>query len=81
LSRIRKSATREHIQLALWGIFIGSISAILGIAPALLGQVLEKPSIVFLWFLSGLVLLAFFWVYLAVFLTLRKSKLHLLKNE
>jgi hypothetical protein len=42
---------------------------------------LEKPSIVFLWFLSGLVLLAFFWVYLAVFLTLRKSKLHLLKNE
>ena len=81
LSRIRKSATREHLQLALWGIFIGSISAIFGIAPALLGQVLEKPSIVFLWFLFALVLLAFFWVYLAVFLTLRKSKLHLLKNE
>ena len=81
LNRIRKSAFSEHIQLAFWGIILGSSSAVLGIAPALFGQVLEKPSMGFVWFFTALALLAFLWVYLAVFLTLRKSQLVLLKNE
>ena len=81
LENIRKYALLEHAQLAFWGISIGSISAILGIAPALFGGVTDKPSTGFFWFFIALTLLAFFWVYLAVFLTLRKSQLHLLKNE
>ncbi|MEC8244687.1 MAG: ABC transporter permease [Verrucomicrobiota bacterium] len=78
---IRKSALFEHLQLAIWGITIGSASAILGIAPALFGGVADKPEVGFLWFFLALTLLAFIWVFLAVFLTLRKSQLHLLRNE
>ena len=81
IKKIRKSALSEHLQLAIWGITIGSASAILGIAPALFGGVTEQPGGGFLWFFLALTLLAFIWVYLAVFLTLRKSQLHLLRNE
>ena len=81
LKKIRSSALLEHGQLALWGIALGSGSAILGIAPALFGGVIDKPSMAFVWFFLALALLSFFWVYLAVFLTLRKSQLHLLYNE
>jgi ABC-type lipoprotein release transport system permease subunit len=81
LDLIRKLALNEHLQLAFWGVFIGSSSALLGIAPALFGNVLDKPSMSFVWFFVALTALAFLWVYLAVFLTLRKSQLHLLKNE
>jgi ABC-type antimicrobial peptide transport system permease subunit len=81
LNRIKKSALGEHLQLAIWGIIIGSSSALVGIAPALFGNVLDKPSMSFVWFFAALASLAFLWVFLAVFLTLRKSQLHLLKNE
>jgi ABC-type antimicrobial peptide transport system permease subunit len=81
LNRIKKSALSEHLQLAVWGIIIGSSSALVGIAPALFGNVLGKPSMSFVWFFAALASLAFLWVFLAVFLTLRKSQLHLLKNE
>jgi len=81
LNKIRSSAFLEHVQLALWGIALGSGSAILGIAPALFGGVIDKPSLAYAWFFIALALLSFFWVYLAVFLTLRKSQLHLLSNE
>ena len=80
-NRIKQSALTEHLQLAVWGIIIGSSSAIVGIAPALFGNVLDKPSMSFVWFFAALALLSFLWVFLAVFLTLRKSQLHLLKNE
>ena len=81
LNRIKKSALSEHLQLAIWGIIIGSSSALVGIAPALFGNVLDKPSMSFVWFFAALASLAFLWVFLAVFLTLRKSQLQLLKNE
>ena len=81
LNRIKKSALSEHLQLAICGIIIGSSSALVAIAPALFGNVLDKPSMSFVWFFAALASLAFLWVFLAVFLTLRKSQLHLLKNE
>jgi putative ABC transport system permease protein len=81
LDNIRKFIFLEHAQLAFGGIFIGSISAVLGISPALFGTILDSPSLGFLWFFIALTILAFFWVWIAVFLTLRKSQLHLLKNE
>jgi ABC-type antimicrobial peptide transport system permease subunit len=80
-NRIKQSALTEHLQLAVWGIIIGSSSALVGIAPALFGNVLDKPSMSFVWFIAALASLSFLWVFLAVFLTLRKSQLHLLKNE
>jgi hypothetical protein len=81
LNHIRKNVFLEHAWLAFWGIALGSISAVLGITPALFGGVLGTPSISFLWFFMALGLLAFFWVGVGVCLTLRRSQLHLLKNE
>jgi putative ABC transport system permease protein len=81
LKNIQKNVFIEHAHLASWGILLGSLSAILGIAPALFGSILEPPSIGFLWFFLSLVILAFSWVAIAVFLTLRKSQLHRLENE
>jgi ABC-type antimicrobial peptide transport system permease subunit len=81
LNYIRKNAFLEHAWLAFWGIALGSVSAILGISPALFGGILDSPSIGFLWFFMALGFLAFFWAGIGVCLTLRKSQLHLLKNE
>ena len=81
LNHIRKNVFLEHARLAFWGIALGSISAVLGITPALFGGVLGTPSISFLWFFMALGFLAFFWVGVGVCLTLRRSQLHLLKNE
>ena len=81
LSNIRTSAFVEHIQLVFWGILVGSFSAILGVAPSLFGSDINKPSVAFLWFFLALIFLAIFWVYLAVFLTLRKTQVHVLNNE
>ena len=81
LNYVRKKVFFEHAWLAFWGIALGSASAILGIAPALFGGILASPSIDFLWFFMALGFLAFFWVGVGVCLTLRKSQLHLLKNE
>ena len=78
---LQKNAFFEHVQLGFWGIILGSISAILGIAPALFGGVIDAPSISFLWFFIALTFLAFFWIGVAVLLTLGKSQLHILKNE
>jgi len=81
LNYIRKNVFLEHARLAFWGIALGSVSAILGITPALFGGILDSPSISFLWFFMALAFLAFFWVGMGVCLTLRKSQLHLLKDE
>ena len=81
LNYLRKNVFFEHARLAFWGIVLGSVSAILGITPALFGGILDSPSIGFLWFFMALGFLAFFWVGVGVCLTLRKSQLHLLKNE
>jgi ABC-type antimicrobial peptide transport system permease subunit len=81
LNYIRKNVFLEHARLAFWGIALGSVSAILGITPALFGGILDSPSIGFLWFFMALGFLAFFWVGVGVCLTLRKSQLLLLKNE
>lgn len=81
LNYIRKNVFFEHARLAFWGIALGSISAVLGITPALFGGILDSPSISFLWFFMALGFLAFFWVGVGVCLTLHKSQLHLLKNE
>lgn len=78
---LRRNVFLEHTQLALWGILLGSFSAILGISPALFGNILDSPSLGFMWFFIALTLLAFFWIVAAVFLTLNKSQLQLLKNE
>ena len=81
LNYIRKNVFLEHARLAFWGIVIGSISAILGITPALFGGILDSPSLAFLWFFIAFGSLAFIWVGVGVYLTLGKSQLHLLKNE
>lgn len=81
LQILQKNAFFEHVQLGMWGIILGSISAILGIAPALFGGLYDAPNLSFLWFFTALAVLAFFWIGVAVLLTLRKSQFHLLKNE
>ena len=81
LKVLQKNVFFEHAQLATWGIILGSLSAILGIAPSLFGGVLEAPGRGFLWFFLALAILAFFWVGVAVFLILRKSQLDSLQNE
>ena len=81
LKQLKLHAFLEHVQLALWGILVGSIAAVLGIAPALFGGVMEKPSLGFLWFFASLAILALFWIWVAVNMTLRRSQLTLLKNE
>jgi hypothetical protein len=81
LNYIRKNVLLEHAWLAFWGITLGSLSAILGIMPALFGGILDSPSIGFLWFFMALGFLAFLWIGVGVCLTLRKSQLHLLKDE
>ena len=79
--QLKMHAFLEHVQLALWGILVGSIAAVLGIAPALFGGVMERPSLGFLWFFASLAILALFWIWVAVNMTLRRSQLTLLKNE
>jgi putative ABC transport system permease protein len=81
LNQLRRNVFLEHAQLAIWGILLGSISAILGISPALFGGILDSPSLSFIWFFIILSILAFFWVGVAVHIILGKSQLHLLQNE
>ena len=71
----------EHLSLALWGLGIGSVSAVLGISPALFGEMGQKPGGGFIWLLVGLVVLCLFWTWLAVRLSLRNSQLHSLREE
>ena len=57
---IRKSALSEHLQLAIWGITIGSAAAILGIAPALFGGGADKREVGFSLVLSCINLAGFY---------------------
>ena len=81
LMEIRKQVFYEHAKLAFWGIALGSFSAVIGIAPALIGGGMEGPDFSFLWFFAALACLAFLWIRIAVFLTLRVSQLQFLRNE
>ena len=81
LGLLRKLAFDEHILLGLWGLGVGSTSAMIGIAPALFGSVGELPGAGFLWFFLALLLLSLFWTWFSVRLVLRTSKLPLLRDE
>ena len=81
LSTLRSLALKEHLQLAVWGVGIGSVSAVVGIAPALLGSAGELPGKEFIWFFLLLLGLGIFWTWLSVSLNLRTSRLKLLNEE
>ena len=81
LTTIRKYVFSEHAKLAIWGIALGAVSAVIGIAPALVGEGMERPGFNFVWFFLAMAVLAFLWIGVAVFLTLRKSQIHFLRNE
>ena len=81
LSALRRLASSEHMSLALWGLGIGAISAVLGTAPMLFGEAGQKPGFGFIWLLVSLVALCLFWTWLAVSLSLRTSQLHSLRDE
>ena len=81
LSTLRALALKEHLKLALWGVGIGSLSALVGIAPAFLGMAGELPGKEFAWFFLLLLGLGVFWTWLSVSLNLRTSRLKLLNDE
>ncbi len=81
LSGLRNFATVEHMSLALWGLGVGALSAVVGIAPMLFGGSGQKPSSALGWLFVGLVVLSMFWTWFAVTLSLRKSQLPALRNE
>jgi len=47
----------------------------------LVGEGMERPGFNFVWFFLAMAVLAFLWIGVAVFLTLRKSQIHFLRNE
>ena len=81
LSHLRSLAFSEHFTLALWGLGVGSISALLAIAPAILGKVGQLPGLGFLYFFFALIILCFLWTKLSVNLVLRKSQIKHLYDE
>ena len=81
LSLLRQLAFREHLALGLWGLGVGGVSAVAGIAPALFGDLGELPGMGFLWFFIALLLLSLFWTWFAVRLVLRTSRMSLLRDE
>ena len=81
LPRLRKLATTEHLGLAFWGLGIGVSSAVLGISPALFGEIGQPPGTNFVWLLVGLIVLSLFWTWLAVTLSLQTSRLSALRDE
>jgi len=81
LGLLRKLAFEEHLVLGLWGLGVGAISAVAGIAPALFGSVGELPGVGFLWFFLALLFLSLFWTWLSVRLALRTSRMNLLRDE
>jgi hypothetical protein len=81
LSLLRKLAFREHLVLGLWGLGVGAISAVAGIAPALFGDLGELPGLGFIWFFLALLLLCLFWTWLAVRLSLPSSRIEQLRDE
>ncbi|MBP52566.1 MAG: hypothetical protein CMI27_05420 [Opitutae bacterium] len=81
LPSLRSLARKEYLQLALWGVGIGSISALVGIAPALLGTAGEMPGKEFASFFVLLLSLGIFWTWASVYMNLRTSRLFLLRDE
>ena len=81
LSHLRRLAFSEHFILALWGLGVGSVSALFAIAPAILGTVGQFPGPGFLYFFFALVILCFFWTKLSVNMVLRKSQIEHLHDE
>ena len=81
LSHLRGLAFSEHFILALWGLGVGSVSALFAIAPAILGTVGQFPGPGFLYFFFALVILCFFWTKLSVNMVLRKSQIEHLHDE
>ena len=81
LSALRKLAISEHRSLALWGLGVGAIAALVAIAPMLFGDAGQKPGTGFAWLLAALVGLSLFWTWLAVSLSLRTSRLSTLRDE
>lgn len=81
LRTLRVFALKEHLQLALWGVGIGSVSAVVGIAPALLGVSSEMPGKEFVWFFLLLLVLGIFWTWASVLLNLKNSRLYLLRDD
>ena len=81
LSHLRSLAFSEHFTLALWGLGVGAISAILGVAPAIFGRVGELPGAGFIYFFLSLVLLCLLWTKFSVNMILRKSQIVHLQDE
>ena len=81
LRTLRVFALKEHLQLALWGVGNGSVSAVVGIAPALLGVSSEMPGKEFVWFFLLLLVLGIFWTWASVLLNLKNSRLYLLRDD
>lgn len=81
LSHLRSLAFSEHFTLALWGLGVGSISALLAIAPGILGKVGQLPGLGFLYFFFALIILCFLWTKFSVNLVLRKSQIKHLCDE
>ena len=81
LSKLRKLAFWEHLLLGFWGLGIGALSAVVGIAPALFGDLGELPGTGFLWFFVALLLLSLFWTWLAVRVSLPSSRIEQLRDE
>jgi putative ABC transport system permease protein len=81
LSLLRKLAFREHLVLGLWGLIVGAISAVVGIAPALFGDLGELPGMGFVWFFLALLFLSLFWTWLAVRVSLPSSRIEQLRDE
>lgn len=81
LGHLRNLVFSEHFTLALWGLGVGSISALLAIAPAILGTVGQLPGLEFLYFFFALIILCFFWTKFSVSLVLRKSQMKHLHDE
>ena len=81
LSKLRKLAFWEHLLLGFWGLGIGAVSAVAGIAPALFGDLGELPGAGFLWFFIALLLLSLFWTWLAVRVSLPTSRIEQLRDE
>ena len=81
LVHLRNLAFSEHFTLALWGLGVGSFSAVLATSPAIFGKVGQFPGMGFISFFILLVVLSFAWIKLSVYFVLRKSQIVHLHDE
>lgn len=79
--KIRKMVLKENIYLLSWGLFIGFISAIIGILPGMINSFSNIP----IPYLSGLMILLFFngllWIYISTNHSLKGNLLNNLREE